>query len=286
MPATPARTTTLFLSLLSLFLKTTFAKPVPPILPPPSYPSNTLNDAIDTCPTYAACSANGQSSYTTLLHLTSQTPPPPDRPSTFPAFQQWYETDTVPLGPYGRRIRQDLANHGLDWQSMVLYASTSKDADGELAIDSAYGNIVDPVQGIVIAIENFRQFDTSVVQLPWSEIVYNTWTHVARPTPAGLATLRYSVQHNVDNEPTKRILRLMYAEMGFPAPGTGDGEWRAWTREREETRNWFWALLGTDTCKGTMWLLRDHHVEAGGKVVRTVWTRWAGVYPDIWMDVG
>ena len=94
---------------------------------------------------------------------------------------------------------------------MVLYASTSKDAEGELAIDSAYGNIVDPVQGIVIAIENFRQYDTSVVQLPWSEIVYNTWTHVARPTPAGLRTLRYSVQHNVENEPTKRVLRLMYA---------------------------------------------------------------------------
>ncbi|KAI4237866.1 MAG: hypothetical protein LQ349_001529 [Xanthoria aureola] len=250
-------------------------------------PRNTLLDNLDLCSNYAVCASNGHRYWTTLLDTISQTPPNADRDDAA-AFQEWYETDTVPLGSYGKGVRQDLVNHGVQWENMVLYATTSKDAaTGDFSFDSAYGNIVDPIQGVIVAIENFRHLDDSAAQLPWSEIMYQTWRTVARPTTAAsLSTFRYSIQNKVDNAQTQKILTLAYARMGYPAPAQGDATWRGWTAEHEGTRNWFWALLGTDNCKGTVWLLKDHAVEARGKVVREIWTRWPGVYPDIWMNIG
>ncbi|KAL8673071.1 MAG: hypothetical protein Q9168_002494 [Polycauliona sp. 1 TL-2023] len=271
-----------------IFLPTVYSTPVGGTHHLSPNPLNILNDNIDLCSNYATCAANGYNSWTTLHQTITQNLA--DRASSFADFQEWYETDTVPLGSYGKTIRQDLTNHGIPWQKMVLYASTSRDAEtAELSVDSAYGNIIDPIQGVIVAIENWRHLDESALQLPWSEIIYLTWRYIAAAhsptTKTSLATLRYSVQNNVDNDDTRRILRLMYAQMGFAAPGTGDAVWRAWTPESVKTRNWFLALSGTDNCKGTVWLLRDHAVEARGKAVRVIWTRWADFYPDIWMDI-
>ncbi|KAL8711875.1 MAG: hypothetical protein Q9220_003819 [cf. Caloplaca sp. 1 TL-2023] len=139
--------------------------------------------------------------------------------------------------------------------------------------------------------------------LPWSEIIYQTWHTHARPLedaafaqrkpgyvgrPSGdLLDFKYSVQHRVENPQTQSIIKLAYQSNGFPLRSSagqggeegGDEEWRKWTQEG--TPNWYFALLGTDNCKGTVWLLNDHAGECGGKAVREVWTRWEGVYPDI-----
>ncbi|KAI4136518.1 MAG: hypothetical protein L6R39_007749 [Caloplaca ligustica] len=243
------------------------------------HPGNVQTDP-DTCPDYKTCSVNGYKLWT-MLQTTISQPHPVDRTDGTELFKTWYETDTVPLGKHGASIRPDLQSHGVDYTKMALYASTSKDPEtGEVAIESAYGNIIDPVQGVIIAIENTADFDENR-KLHWSEIVYQTWTQLAKPTPAAnLSTLRYSIQNKVDNPPAQAIIALAHTTMGYPPPKTGDAVWHRWTRA--ETPNWFYALLGTDNCKGTIWLLNDHAAEAEKKVVTEIWTRWPGTYPDIW----
>ena len=87
------------------------------------------------------------------------------------------------------------------------------------------------------------------------------------------------VQHIVTNEGTQAVLRTLYANKGYSI-GQGEREWKKWTEGEEHY--WFFAILGTDNVRGTVWLLRDHAVEMGRKVVTEVWTRWDGKYPDIW----
>ncbi|KAI4184774.1 MAG: hypothetical protein LQ346_006045 [Caloplaca aetnensis] len=259
------------LLLLSPFLSTQ-------ALPPPN-DNLQLTTTPDTCPDYKTCSIAGRR-YWLALQATIAQPHPTDRTDGKPLFDTYYETDALPLGPHGRTIRPDLERHGVDATKMTLYASTSKDpATGEVAFESAYGNIIDPVQGVIVAIENTSDFDEGK-KLQWSEIVYQTWRRAMPAPEANLSTLRYSIQNKVDNPPAQAIIKLAYSRMGYPETGTGDVEWRRWTLA--ETPNWFYALLGTDNCKGTMWLLRDHAAEAGKKVVTEIWTRWPGFYPDIW----
>ncbi|KAI4125229.1 MAG: hypothetical protein LQ338_004391 [Usnochroma carphineum] len=241
-------------------------------------PGNLQNDD-NPCPDYKTCSSTGHRLWNMLQRTIAQ-PHPVDRIDGKPLFDTWYATDTIPLANHGAEIRPDLLAHGLDYTKMTVWATMSKDPEtGEESIDAAYGNIIDPAQGVVVAIENTRDFD-EVGKLHWSEIVYQTWSR-AKPAPGdNLSTLRYSIQNKVDNPPAQAIIQLAYAEMGYPPVKSEDAQWRRWTLA--ETPNWFYALLGTDNCKGTIWLLNDHAAEAGKKVVTEVWTRWPGVYPDIW----
>lgn len=40
--------------------------------------------------------------------------------------------------------------------------------------------------------------------------------------------------------------------------------------------------MGTDNVKGVVFLLNDHSVEMGRKIITEVWTRWDTDFPDIW----
>ncbi|KAL9599992.1 MAG: hypothetical protein Q9219_003461 [cf. Caloplaca sp. 3 TL-2023] len=286
-------------------------------------PWNTQNDD-NVCPDYRTCSRDGHKYWNTLRNTLAKTPPV-DRSDGRPLFDSLYESEIIPLGNYGSGIRNDLQIHGLDWKKMTLWASTSKDPEtGEVSFDAAYGNILDTANGVIIAIENNRNLDdhrkdpdsdpdddddddddngddgpSGHKGLPWSEIMYQTWQRAkviedgyfaekktGWPVPgADLSHFRYSIQHRIDNPQTQQIIKLAYGQMRYPLTGMGDTTWRKWTVEEPATRNWFYALLGTDNCKGTMWLLNDHAKEAGKKVVREIWTRWSGVYPDIWMNI-
>ncbi|KAL8716942.1 MAG: hypothetical protein Q9225_005768, partial [Loekoesia sp. 1 TL-2023] len=237
-------------------------------------PWNHQNDD-DVCPDYKTCSSNGRKYWETLQNTISQVSPT-DRTDGKPLFDTLYESETIPLGKYGEGIRPDLQNHGLDYSKMTLWASSSKDPEtGEVAIDAAYGNILDTANGVIIAVENFREFDEHRKSpdsdagsdaggskqhegLPWSEIMYQTWqrtraiedAYAAQKKPgwlpgADLSTFKYSIQHKIDNPQTQKIINLAYRSMGYPATGKGDKTWRRWTME-QETRNWFFALLGTD----------------------------------------
>ncbi|KAL8827745.1 MAG: hypothetical protein Q9170_006893 [Blastenia crenularia] len=299
------------LFILALIPLTLLATPVDDIETQWSHqPGNHQNDD-NVCPDYKTCSIAGHNYYQSLLSTISN-PHPTDRTNGKIPYDTLYESEIIPLGDYGAGIRPDLQARGIDYRKMTLWASSSKDPDtGEVSIDAAYGNIIDTAKGVIIAVENFREFDqhraspdsdadsgdeTSPSQhtgLPWSEIIYQTWqrAHILETTyynqklpiwtlpGADLSTLQYSIQNKIDNPQTQRIINLAYSSMGYPLK---DATWKRWTFE--ETPNWYFALLGTDNCKGTVWLLNDHAGEAGGKFVREVWTRWGQHYPDICYD--
>ncbi|KAI4106113.1 MAG: hypothetical protein LQ345_007202 [Seirophora villosa] len=257
----------------------------------PDQPGNVQNDD-DVCPSYERCKSAGFRLWKTLRDTLAD-PSHVDRADGKPIYDAYYLSETIPLGTYGSGVRPDLQEHGINWQKMTLWASTSKDPEtGEEAFDSAYGNILDTANGVVIAIENTRDYDKSR-KLNWSEIIYQTWqramlleTEYAAAKKPGwvpgvnLSSFKHSIQTKIANPETQKIIERAYRDLKYPMPAAGEKGWRRWTLTK--TPDWFYALLGTDNCKGTVWMLNDHAAEAGGKIVKDIWTRWGEVYPDIW----
>ncbi|KAL8798187.1 MAG: hypothetical protein Q9182_006879 [Xanthomendoza sp. 2 TL-2023] len=261
---------------------------------PPSDPhtllfdnSNTVNPS-ESCTNFETCSTLGIVLWR-KLQLTISRPSPQDRTDGKPIFDKYYNTDIVPLANYGENIRADLQRHDIDLQRMTLYASASQNpTTGEKAMEPAYGNIIDVDQGVIIGIQNHNGFDNER-KLNLSEILYQTWRRAMRSrADKNLSRLRYSIQPRVDNEAAQALITMAYKKVGYPPVGRdkkGDAVWRKWTAK--DTPKWFFALLGTDNCKTTMFLLDQHAAEVGKKVVTEIWTRWKGDgLPDIWMNIG
>lgn len=77
--------------------------------------------------------------------------------------------------------------------------------------------------------------------------------------------------------------------------------WRKWTLAEHEVANnlnpqlqeskadpikfFFYAFLGTDNVKGTVYLLNDHPVALGKKIITEIWTR-ATPHFDMWINLG
>lgn len=53
----------------------------------------------------------------------------------------------------------------------------------------------------------------------------------------------------------------------------------------KDQRFYFYGFLGTDSVKGTVWLLHDRSNEMGKKVITEIWTRF-GNHFDIWLTLG
>lgn len=247
----------------------------------PAAPGHIRADA-DTCQDYKTCVSNGRR-YWNILQVTIAQSHPVDRTGDKALFDTWYFTEAVGLGYDDVLIIPDLLKHGIDYEKMMRYESTSKDPDtGVLSVETAYQNAIDPVHGVIVADLNFNYYDDNR-KLPWSEIIYQTWQRAKTTPEANLSTLQFSIQSAFDNEAAWIIIKLAHKSMGYP-PTRGDRVWRKWTLA--DTPDWFYALLGTETCKGTIWLLNDHAAEAGKKVVTEIWTRWWATYPDIWMNIG
>ncbi|KAL8812123.1 MAG: hypothetical protein Q9223_001181 [Gallowayella weberi] len=262
---------------------------------PPSDPHTSLSDnsnALDipseSCVSWETCSTLGIVLWR-KLQLTISRRSPQDRTDGKPIFDKYYETDIVPLANYGATIRSDLQRHGIELQRMTLYATTSwNPTTGEKPFESAYGNIIDVDQGVIIGIQNDNALDDEK-KLNLSEILYQTWRRAMRSrADKDLSRLRYSIQPRVDNNAAQNLITMAYKDFGYPPVGReqkGDAVWRNWTAK--DTPKWFFAFLGTDNCKTTMFLLDQHAAEVGKKVVTEIWTRWEkGGLPDIWMNIG
>ena len=260
----------------------------------PTHEGNFQNDD-DVCPDYKTCSSNGLKYWNTLLNTLSQAQPV-DRTDGLAKFQQYYDAEMLLSEDRGSSLRQTLTDHGLDLAKMILWATYSKNpTTGAGSDQTAYSNFFDTANGVLIAIENWR-IDDEQKQLPWSELMYQTWqlsideqnknseeTYQTGWSPGkSIAALQYSIQSDIHNEATQAVMRLAYETMGYPNPNEGDNTWRKWTQDDPTTKNWFYALLGSDNCKGTIWLLNDHAAEIGKKEITEIWTRWPKVYPDIW----
>ena len=79
-----------------------------------------------------------------------------------------------------------------------------------------------------------------------------------------------------DYPQTVSIVELAYSKMRPPLPGreSEDETWRRWSRDDGKTKLWWLALVGTDNCKGAVFLLTQHANEVGRKEVGDIWTRW------------
>ncbi|KAL8691861.1 MAG: hypothetical protein Q9218_003005 [Villophora microphyllina] len=288
------------------FLCSSFVRASPFVPPDPRFINNGLvaddDDALDPCTSYSACGAKGHELWTTLLNTVSKAQPvdrthtqnPPD----VDVFHSDYQTEIQGIEEFGASVSADLAAKGLDLSKMGLYATWTVNPTTQNDEDTAYMNIFDTAGGAILAIENWRDRDSRKT-LPWSELMYQTWAmakeaeddiyadraiHPYEVVPGhNISSLQYSVQVQIANAHTKAIIVLAHNSMGFPTDHN-DPVWRKWTEE--DTPNWFLALLGTDNCKGTMWLLNDHAAEIGKKDITEIWTRYAFPYPDLWMNIG
>ncbi|KAL8962402.1 MAG: hypothetical protein Q9183_005162 [Haloplaca sp. 2 TL-2023] len=142
-------------------------------------------------------------------------------------------------------------------------------------------NGFDTRSGLILCYANSRTLD-SQKKLPFSELLYQTWKTIQRHQRGGpLSTLRTIVRQGVTLPATLDVIAEIYQRFRLP-PDTMT--WYPWTEA--ETREAFYALLGTDSLVGVVILLRFHVMEVGRKEVTTIWTRRAeGANLDIWIEI-
>ncbi|KAI4276660.1 MAG: hypothetical protein LQ337_002332 [Flavoplaca oasis] len=247
---------------------------------------------INVCPTFGGCSADGLALWKELEEIKIN-PAHQDIPSSRSTFIQDYSHTPTGSDPWlSKDFKNDLVGIGVDLTRLIMWSVSSISA--ELGLGRwAYTNLFDTNAGAIVGVWNARDLDFKQ-SLPWSEIVYQTWqlaqatqTNAARTYAKGywlpgdpISNLKHSIQYQVDNPETIDILDSIYVNNQILA--RVDREWRVWTDDDPRTKNWFFGLVGTDSCKGTLELLKNHAVEIGRKEITEIRTRWWGEKPDIW----
>ncbi|KAL8657712.1 MAG: hypothetical protein Q9226_001635 [Calogaya cf. arnoldii] len=259
----------------------------------PRVDDNTQDNEI--CLAYDTCSEKGYG-YWNKLHTTlyqSQQGQIVDRNDSA-LFQSHYFTRYYDSEPLERELHQPLRDRDVDptmpmdtWLSFGLNPMTQK-RDKQ----PAYYNIFDTHNGFIIADNNNHKGDSQKA-LPWSELMYQTWKHAAQkanqltgsdhPPGGPISNLRGVVQHFIINKGTQQVLMAAYRAKGWEPGYDGEYQWRKFTEEDAGSKNYFfYALLGTDNVKGTVWLLNDHANEIGRKEISAIYTNWHMGNPDIW----
>ncbi|KAL8685350.1 MAG: hypothetical protein Q9218_007820 [Villophora microphyllina] len=254
------------------------------------------------CNSYEKCSSKGLQIWN-ILHSNLSSPKPYIREDTSATFNMYYQAEPQPYQLEDFEMKQDFEEHHFDTQHLDVWTIVSKDPAVPSLLedidDPPYTNVFDTNQGIIIADANFRFLDTEQ-KLSWSEIIYNLWKLAMEeadhqhsldktyPQSKPISNLQYIVQHLVVNADAQTIVELAYQRSGYKFnDGSAEaGVWRVWTEEDLNTRYWFYALLGTENVKGTLWLLNDHSVEIGKKEITKIWTRWSVFAPDFWIEIG
>ncbi|KAL8905185.1 MAG: hypothetical protein Q9171_006772, partial [Xanthocarpia ochracea] len=224
-----------------------------------------LQEEDEVCTIYKACVEKGYR-YWNELHTTLSNYTSIDRSDGLELFERYYRPEVFETMKLEDEpdLEQAFVDRNLDTRNMGCLGR------------------------VIVAMGNWRNNDRNRKenQLQWSEIVYQTWKLAANMpvtegedhSPGGpISNLRAVVQSLVTNAGTLAILKIAY-EANDWVPHR-DGEWRQWTEPG--TCNFFYALLGTDNVKGTVWLLKDHAVEIGRKDISSIWTMWNG-NADIW----
>ncbi|KAL8708109.1 MAG: hypothetical protein Q9220_006963 [cf. Caloplaca sp. 1 TL-2023] len=238
----------------------------------------------DVCSTYAQCGTDGLK-YWNMLQTTIAQAAPIDRADGLPIFTKFYAAQPTKQPDDMQTIQQDLINHGFDSNLLSGWETVSKDprTGASDPPPAAYDNDFDTKNGLLVANGNYRNWD-SQKQLPWSEIIYQTW-QVAQAHQEGggpISNLKTIARKNVVNEGTLDVLESLYQTLRM-SMGQGDTTWYKWTEEDQPY--FFYALLGTDNIKGIIWLLNDHASAIGRKEITEIWTRWPGEVPDMWIEI-
>ncbi|KAL8954435.1 MAG: hypothetical protein Q9193_007248, partial [Seirophora villosa] len=222
---------------------------------------------------------------------------PVDRSDGKTLFDQYYRPEYDLTQEADLELQSGFADRGMKYDHVDLWDTLPR--GGPPSRFPAYANEFDTANGVIIAQANFKQFD-SQKKLEWSELMYQTWPHAQMkadelhrrdvankkdpPHPAGgpIANLRAIVQHSALPRGTRAVITAAYnanKNKGYSI-GRGDETWRKWTEV--ETRDFFYALVGTDSVKSTIWLLKDHAAELRKKTIVAIWTKWPGLSPDLW----
>ncbi|KAL8695815.1 MAG: hypothetical protein Q9224_003139 [Gallowayella concinna] len=240
------------------------------------------------CRDYNDCGEKGIG-YWNKLHTALDNPQTVDRSDGPKVFANHYRPEFIDSVEAPEELQQGLKNRNIDIDGLDIWDVSSFDPNTRQQDKTTpYFNLFNTQQGVIIAVTNSRVWDGQK-KLEWSEIVYQTWQHAQTKAdelshageehaPGGpISNLRSMVQHIVTNKGTQDIIQNAYKAYGW-VPKKDDG-WREWSEAK--TRPSFYAILGTDNVKGTVWLLHDHAVAIGRKEISSIWTRWQDNL-DIW----
>ncbi|KAL8670636.1 MAG: hypothetical protein Q9168_004830 [Polycauliona sp. 1 TL-2023] len=245
---------------------------------------------------YKICSERGNGYWNTLA-ATLSNPNAQERADTSDTFANGYVAKFMGTATALADLVDDLEADGIDAHSMDLWWTTDNLPRGpEEETDAPYQNYFNTRDGIIIASMNFRR-DDKLSSLNWSELMYHTWLEAAEwanekakeitidspHIPGGpISTLKTVIQEFVVNMQAQSVIKLLYRNNGL-VPGGDRPEDQAWVQWTEAKIPYFWdALVGTDNVRGTVYLLNDHPVEIGKKIITEIWTRWEVMAPDIW----
>ncbi|KAL8870014.1 MAG: hypothetical protein Q9174_003840 [Haloplaca sp. 1 TL-2023] len=248
-----------------------------------------LNASLDDdwpCGGYSRCGEKGAAYWQGLLKKVRSLNPEDKEDGLWP-YRLYYRSIPVDRKATGHEVAKDLIARGLSpldeyekWVSVPRrYRDGPPNESEEDAEDWPYQNMFHAQDGNIIATSNWRAQDIQK-KLQWSELVFQTYKAILEPGQKA-SGLRSVIQVDVTNTATFRIVKGIYDSQSIDF--FTDMEWRRWTIG-QHTKS-FYALLGLDNIKGTVWLLRDHAGEIGKKVITGIWTRTQPTF-DIWIDLG
>jgi len=149
-------------------------------------------------------------------------------------------------------------------------------------VDERSSNIVNEggynrEKGAIVALWNFQENDlwprSDPHRLTWSELTWQTWKKVSGPQRGDLVDrasgLKYIFRRDVQNEGTSSVVQKAHETNGLSMDGRGEFEVDNTNKAKSDA---FYALLGTDNVKGVAFMLKDHHNELGGKVIKKIIT--------------
>ncbi|KAL8844652.1 MAG: hypothetical protein Q9176_001165 [Flavoplaca citrina] len=239
---------------------------------------------------YSTCSIKGYE-YWNHLQETLRQPQICDRDDSKLFKEHYFAEYDMSFLPYPE-FEQAYEDRKIELAKMDTWEVSGLNPDTDLRDDGpAYYNDFDTYGGIIVATGNWKSADTQQV-LQWSEIIYITWqlakehadilaTQDKDHRPGGpISNLRSVIQHTITNKVTRSVIKAAYEANGWTPGNDGPNQWRNWTEQN--TKYFFFGLMGTDNVKGTVWLLNDHADEIGRKEIATIWTRWSHGSPDIW----
>ncbi|KAI4143674.1 MAG: hypothetical protein L6R39_004484 [Caloplaca ligustica] len=273
-----------------------------PRLPSPT--SGNMQEMDNPCLTYSSCGTKGHQYWTGLMK-TLASPNPQDKDGDFDIFETLYLPLSVHRDGAGQDVAQDLVVHGLSsideyykwdvsprlsghghedeapYQNLFNSAFFCHSHPADLLLpflDNDFTNIPSAKDGVIIATYNWRPLDP-LQKLYWSDIVYQSYLLNLEPGQS-ISALQAVIQTDIVNPGTFRVLQSAYKAKGLD-PDT-DKTWRKWTLADQY---FFYGFLGTDNVKGTLYLLNDHPVTIGKKVITEIWTRADPVF-DMWINLG
>ncbi|KAI4202127.1 MAG: hypothetical protein LQ350_002794 [Teloschistes chrysophthalmus] len=209
----------------------------------------------DVCPDYEVCGTRGHR-YWQSLQKTIALAQPVDRTDGPEKFERFYEIEFASFEDPVEQLRQDFIDHGIDYYFLDGFAIFSNDPDTSTETEeTAYQNMFETDKGVIIAL--------MAQAWPVAREFADSWEgENGRPLGGPISNLQTVVQAKVINQRTKRVIQTIWAaedrEFNELNP-----TWYKYTLS--EQPNWFYALLGTDNVKGTVWLLNDHAAEIGKK---------------------